>query len=59
VCRDRFSLAIGVARQIDGIRGVRRFAQIIDDFAFASDDLQRGLKDFVVVDADLLPGRFL
>jgi len=47
-----------VARQIDGIRGVRRFAQIIDDFAFASDDCSVGSR-FVVAMLDLLPGRFL
>jgi len=33
-----------VARQIDGIGGDRRLAKIIDDFAFARNDLQRRLK---------------
>ncbi len=57
--RNGFPFAIGVARQIHGFGGVRRFPQIVDDFAFARNDLQRRLKDFVVVNADQFHSRLL
>jgi len=34
--RNGLPLAVRVARQIDGIRGDRRLAKIIDDFALAA-----------------------
>jgi len=50
--RNGLPLAIGVARQIDGIGGDRRLAKIIDDFAFARNDLQRRLKNLVIINAE-------
>src|SRR6266581_5995806 len=52
-----FPLAIGVTRQVDGIGGVRGFAKIVNDFAFARDDLERRLKNLLVVELNQLPGR--
>ena len=57
--RNGLPLAVRVARQIDGIRGDRRLAKIIDDFALARNDLQRRLKNLVIINADQFPGRFL
>ena len=54
---DGFSLAVGVARQVNRLRGVRCLPQVVDDFALARDDLQRRLENLVVVDADQFPGR--
>ena len=57
--RNRFPLAIRVARQIDSIGGQRRFAKIIDDFALARDDLQRRLKNLLVIEFNYFPGQIL
>src|SRR2546430_7188734 len=51
---DGFSLAVGVARQIHCLGGVRCFPQIVDDLALAGDDLQGRLENLIVVDADQL-----
>src|SRR5580704_7076869 len=56
---DGFSFAVGVARQVDGVRGVGSFAEIIDDLAFARDDLKSGLEYFFVVEGDWRTGRLL
>ncbi len=55
--RNCLAFAIRVARQIDGIRRERSLAKFIDNFAFARDDLKRGLKDFLVIQGYQLPGR--
>ena len=52
-----FAFAIGVTRQIDGIGGVRGFAKIVNDFAFAGDDLERRLKNLLVVKFNQFPRR--
>ena len=57
--RNGLSFAIGVARQIDGIRGDRRLAKIMDDFALAGDDLQGGLENLVVIQCNRLLGVLL
>src|SRR5256886_9135061 len=42
---DGFSLAVGVARQVDRLRGVCRLPQIVNHLALAGDDLQRRLEN--------------
>src|SRR2546430_1859942 len=42
-----FALAIRVRRQVDRLRGVRRLPQVMNDFAFARDDLQRRLENLL------------
>ena len=49
VGRNRFAFTVWVARQIDGFGGVRGFAQVVDDFQLAVDDLQRRLENLHVV----------
>ena len=46
---DCFAFAVRVARQINGIRAVGRFAQVVDDLELAVDDLQGRLKNLHVV----------
>src|SRR6266850_1159056 len=57
VRRNGLTLAIWIARQIDRVGRVRRFAKIANDLAFAGDNLQRGLKYPVVIEGDDLPSR--
>ncbi len=56
VCGNGFAFAIGVTRQIHRIGGVRGLAKIVDDFAFARDDLKRRLKNLLVVEFNQFPG---
>src|SRR5579859_416132 len=55
---NRFAFAVRVARQIHGVRGVRRFPQVINDFAFAGNNLQGRLENLGVVQSDRLAIQF-
>ena len=46
---NRFSFAVRVARQVDGVRGVGSFTEIVDDLAFARNDLKGWLKNLFVI----------
>ena len=54
---DRLALAIGVARQIDGVRLMRGFSQIFHNFRLVRADLVGGLKAVVNIDAQNLFGQ--
>src|SRR6267142_1744334 len=57
--RNGFSLAVRVTREIDGIGRARGLAKVVYDFAFAGDDLQRGLENLVVIERNRLLGVLL
>ncbi len=46
---DGFPFPVRVTGQIDGVRSVGSFAEIVDDLAFAGDDLKRWLENLFVV----------
>ena len=50
--RNGFSLAVRVRSQIDGVGGMGRLAQIVDDLAFAGDDLQRRLENLFIIQSN-------
>ena len=51
---NRFAFAVRVARQIDRIGGIRRFAQVGDDLALAGNNLERRFENLFVVQRDRL-----
>ncbi len=57
VPRDGLPLAVGVGRQKDGIRLLRRFLQFGDDLLLFGDDLIDGLKVIVNIDPQLAFGK--
>ncbi len=54
---DSLPFAVRVARQIDRVGGIRRFAQVVDDLELAVDDLQRRLENLHVVESHRLAYR--
>src|SRR6266851_105978 len=55
---DRFALAVRVARQVHRVGCVRRFPQVVNNFAFAGNNLQGRLENLGVVQGDRLAVRF-